>query len=48
MERFSGYFPDHSVEDYVDSLSDDEHQTYTKGEPHAGPRPRPAGSRPSS
>jgi serine/threonine protein kinase len=33
VERFYGYFPDHSVEDYVDSLSDDEHQTYTKGAP---------------
>ena len=33
VERFHGYFPGHATEDYVDSLSDDEHQTYTKGDP---------------
>jgi hypothetical protein len=33
VERFYDYFPNGSVEDYVDALSDDEHQTYTKGEP---------------
>jgi eukaryotic-like serine/threonine-protein kinase len=33
VERFYGYFPDHSTSDYVDSLADDEHQTYTKSDP---------------
>jgi serine/threonine protein kinase len=33
VERFYGYFPGHTTGDYVDSLSDDEHQTYTKSDP---------------
>jgi hypothetical protein len=33
VERFYGYFPDHSTNDYVDSLADDENQTYTKSDP---------------
>jgi serine/threonine protein kinase len=32
VERFYDYFPGHSTQDYVDSLSDDQHQTYTKSE----------------